>query len=229
VRATLAPSRAVVRELEQAGLDNVIRVPLGVNLELFHPSRRARAAETRARFGLPEGPLGLYVGRMAAEKEVDLLLSAWPEVERRTGARLVLVGDGPARRSLRATPGGQRAIWLPFEHDRDRLADLYTAVELCVAPGSLETFGLAAIEAFASGTPVLSADVGGVAENVGLSGAGRLFAARDAGSLASEAVHLLGSDLRPLGAKGRAYAEAHHGWDQVFDGLFEIYRGVLRA
>jgi alpha-1,6-mannosyltransferase len=229
VRVTLAPSRTVVRELESAGIDNVIRVPLGVNLELFHPARRAHAVDTRARFGLPDGPLALYVGRLAAEKEVGLLLSAWPEVERRTDARLVLVGDGPARLSLRASAGGQRAIWLPFEHDRDRLADLYAAVDFCVSPGSVETFGLAAIEALASATPVLTADAGGVAENVGLSGAGRLFAAGDCDSLAAEAVALLQSDLRVLGAKGRSYAEAHHGWDTVFDGLFTIYRGVVGA
>ncbi len=49
VRVTLAPSRSVVRELESAGIENVIRVPLGVNLELFHPARRARAVETRRR------------------------------------------------------------------------------------------------------------------------------------------------------------------------------------
>jgi alpha-1,6-mannosyltransferase len=139
------------------------------------------------------------------------------------------VGDGPAGRSLRASGGGQRAIWLPFEHDRDRLADLYAAVDICVAPSPLETFGLSAIEALASGTPVLSADAGGVAENVGLSGAGRLFAAREGSSLADEAITLLRSDLRELGAKGRRYVEAHHGWDSVFDDLFRIYRGVLGA
>ena len=54
----------------------------------FNPARRARAAETRRRHGLPEGPLAMYVGRLAAEKEVDLLLRAWPEVRRRTGAAL---------------------------------------------------------------------------------------------------------------------------------------------
>ena len=227
VRATLAPSHAVVRELERRGLDNVVRAPLGVNLELFHPSRRAHAAETRERLGLPEGPLALYVGRFAAEKDIDVLLTAWPEVERRTGAKLVLVGDGPARRSLAATPGGRRATWLRFERDRGRLADLYAAVNLYVAPGPVETFGLAAIEALASGTPVLSVDVGGVAEVVGLSGAGRLYPVRDADALASVAVELLGGDLASLGARGRAYAEAHHGWDRVLDGLFEIYRGIL--
>lgn len=229
VRATLAPSRSVVRELEAAGVKNVVRVPLGVNLEHFHPSRRTFAELTRARYGLPNGPIALYVGRLAGEKEVDLLLTAWPDVERRTGARLVLIGDGPARRSLRSTPGGRRAIWLPFERDRHRLADLYAAADLCVSPGSLETFGLSAIEAMASGTPVLSADVGGVAENVMLSGAGRVFAARDAASLASEAVALLEGDLTSLGARGRAHVEAHHGWDHVFDGLFEVYRRVLGA
>lgn len=229
VRATLAPSRTVVRELEEAGVGNVIRVPLGVDLDLFHPSRRAAAEETRRDFGLPAGPLALYVGRLAGEKEVGLLLAAWPEVERRTGARLVLVGDGPARRSLRRTPEGARAIWLTFEPDRHRLAGLYAAVDVCVAPGSLETFGLSAIEAFASGTPVLSADEGGVAENVGLSGGGRLFASRDPGSLAEEAIGLLRDDLAALGSKGRSYAEANHGWEKVFDGLFAIYRGVLGA
>ncbi len=229
VRATLAPSRTVVRELEHAGIENVIRVPLGVDLDLFHPSRRALAAETRRHYSLPDGPLALYVGRLAGEKEVDLLLAAWPEVERRTGARLVLVGDGPARRALQRTPGGLAATWLSFERDRGRLAGLYAAVDLCIAPGSLETFGLSALEAFASGTPVLSADEGGVAENVQLSGGGRLFASREAGSLAEEAIGLLGADLAAVGACGRRYAEANHGWDKVLDGLFGVYREVLRA
>jgi alpha-1,6-mannosyltransferase len=229
VRVTLAPSRAVVRELEEAGVENVMRVPLGVDLDLFRPARREAVAETRRRLGLPQGPLGLYVGRMAGEKEVDLLLSAWSDIERRTGARLVLVGDGPSRRSLRRTPGGQRAVWLPFERDREKLAWLYAAVDVCISPGSLETFGLSAIEALASGTPVLSADEGGVAENVRLSGGGRLFASRDRASLTEEAIALLGDDLATLGAHGRRYVEVNHGWERVLDGLFEIYRGVLGA
>ena len=173
VQATIAPSRAVVRELESAGVDNVVHVPLGVELDRFTPTRRARAEETRRRFGLPEGPLAIYVGRMAAEKDIDLLLEGWLEVERRTGARLVLVGAGPALRWLRRTRGGKRATWLPYQRDRDLLADLYAAMDLYVAPGSAETFGLSAMEAMASGLPVLSVDRGGVSEAVSLSGAGR--------------------------------------------------------
>jgi alpha-1,6-mannosyltransferase len=229
VRATLAPSDFVARELERQGVDRVVRVSLGVDLGRFHPGRRAAAAETRRRHGLPEGPLAVYVGRLAAEKEVDLLLTAWREVERRTGARLVLVGDGPARRRLHRSAGSERLYWLPFEQDRDRLADLLAAVDLAVAPCSIETFGLSALEALASGTPLLSADRGGVAETVTRSGAGALFPSGDAGALADQAERLFRGDLAALGAAGRRHAEAHHGWDAVLNRIFHVYRGILGA
>lgn len=227
VRATLAPSDFVARELERVGVERVVRVGLGVDLERFHPARRALAAETRRRHGLPEGPLAIYVGRLAGEKEVELLLTAWPEVERRTGARLVLVGDGPSRRRLQRRAGSERMYWLPFQQDRDRLADLLAAVDLAVSPCSIETFGLSALEALASGTPLLSADRGGVAETVGRSGAGATFVSGDAGALAGQATALLLGDLAALGAKGRQYAEADHGWDAVLDRIFDVYRSVL--
>ena len=229
MRATLAPSDFVARELERQGVDRVVRVSLGVDLARFHPGRRAAAAETRRRHGLPEGPLAVYVGRLAAEKEVDLLLAAWREVERRTGARLVLVGDGPARRRLHRSAGSERLHWLPFEQDRDRLADLLAAVDLAVAPCSIETFGLSALEALASGTPLLSADRGGVAETVTRSGAGALFPSGDAGALADQAERLFRGDLAALGAAGRRHAEAHHGWDAVLNRIFHVYREILRA
>jgi alpha-1,6-mannosyltransferase len=229
VRATLAPSDFVARELERAGVERVVRVGLGVDLERFHPARRALAAETRHRHGLPDGPLAIYVGRLAGEKEVDLLLTAWPEVERRTGTRLVLVGDGPSRRRLQRRPGSERMYWLPFQQDRERLADLLAAVDLAVSPCSIETFGLSALEALASGTPLLSADRGGVAETVGRSGAGATFASGDAGALADQAKTLLLGDLAGFGGKGRRYAEADHGWDAVLDRIFDVYRSVLAA
>jgi alpha-1,6-mannosyltransferase len=227
VHATIAPSETVARELRAAGLERVVCAPLGVDLDLFNPLRRANATDTRRRLGLPDGLLGMYVGRIAAEKDLDVLLKGWTEVQRRTGARLVVVGDGPARRSLRAGPGGHEVIWLRYQRDRDQLADLYAAVDLAVAPGPAETFGLAALEAMASGNPVLSIDQGGVAETVTRSGAGMLYRSGDAVHLAEVAERLLASDLRALGTAARLFAEAHHGWDVVFDRLFTIYRGVI--
>jgi alpha-1,6-mannosyltransferase len=229
VRATLAPSDFVARELERAGVERVVRVGLGVDLARFNPARRDATADIRRRHGLPEGPLAIYVGRLAAEKEVDLLLEAWLEVRRRTGASLLLVGDGPARRRLQRRPGSDRLHWLPFQQDRDELADLLAAADLMVSPCSIETFGLSALEALASGTPLLGADRGGIGETIARSGAGATFAAGSAGELAAQAEVLLRSDLTALGAAGRRYAEADHGWDAVLNRVFDIYRDILRA
>jgi alpha-1,6-mannosyltransferase len=229
VHTTIAPSETVVRQLHAAGLEHVVCVPLGVDLAQFNPGRRRQAAETRRRAGLPEGLLAMYVGRIAGEKDLDVLLRGWIEVQRQTGARLVIVGDGPARRALAAAPGGDRAIWLPFERNRERLAELYAAVNLYVAPGPAETFGLASLEAMASGLPVLSVDQGGVSETVGRSGAGACYRSGDATHLAEVAERLLSTDLVSLGDSGRRYAEAHHHWGTVFDRLFSVYRAVLSS
>lgn len=230
---TFVASDYAARELAAAGVDRVAQVPLGVDLVRFHPGRRGHGVRTRARAGLPHGmPLALYVGRLAAEKQLDVLLRAWPAVRRRTGAHLVLVGDGSERARLAALPGVAGApwlTWLPFEHDRARLADLTAAADLCVAPGPIETFGLAALEALASGTPVLAADTGGAGELVDRASAGARFAAGDPEALADAAVALLEGGavaLHALGRAGRAYAEQHHAWDAVFARLFAHYAEV---
>src|SRR5262249_61750241 len=103
------------------------------------------------------------------------------------------------------------------------------AAARAVAPGSIETFGLSALEALASGTPLLSADRGGVAETVARSGAGKVFASGDPDALAEGAERLLTGDLRSLGMAGRRYAEAHHRWGVVLDRLFDVYRDILRS
>ena len=226
-RAVLVASRYLADELRAEGVEQVVRVPLGVDLAQFHPGRRARRAELRHRLGIPEGRVALYAGRYAREKRLDLVLEAWPEVERRTGIRLALVGGGPRERELRRHPSGARVTWLPHQRDREVLADLYAAVDLYVAPGPYETFGLSALEAMACGTPVLSVDRGGVAEQVRASGAGGTYPFDSVDGLVAAAVALAERDLPALGASGRAFAEAHHSWDAACSALFATYRRVL--
>ncbi len=224
---TVVTSDFSANDLAREGITRIAKVPLGVDLARFTPLRRDHAAETRARYGLPAGPLAGFVGRFASEKELDVVLDAWAEVERRTGARLALVGTGPLEAMLRAHPYGPRVIFLPFQSDRETLADLLAAFDVYIAPGSIETFGLSSLEALASGTPVLSADQGGVSEQVARSGAGRTFESGIAASLAEQATALFSDDLRTLGHLGRVYAETEHSWDTVFDRLFAVYRDVL--
>ncbi|MEO8201350.1 MAG: glycosyltransferase [Gemmatimonadota bacterium] len=223
----IAASNAAVRSLEQAGFERIEKVPLGVDLQHFHPDRRASKAETRARYNLPEGPLALYVGRLAREKELDLVIDAWPQVESRMGASLVLVGDGPSKEYFRGRCDARRVYWLPHEADRDRLADLIAAADLVIAPGPAETFGLAALEAMASGVPVLSSDQGAVRELIEASGSGEVNPYPQADAMAASVVHLFQQDLPRLGALGRRYAETSHSWSAVFDRLFNAYRRLL--
>jgi alpha-1,6-mannosyltransferase len=228
---TICASRFAVADLNAHGVDRVEHVPLGVDLDHFHPFRRYQQEETRERLGLPQdAPVVAFIGRFAREKEVDVLIRAWPEIARRTDAHLLMVGDGPKRESLQAlAEGHERVLWMPYENDREQLANLLAAVDLFVAPGSIETFGLSALEALASGTPVLSADRGGVCEQIEGSGAGATFASGDAASLSEAAIDLLRADLHGLGSRGRVYAEREHSWDGVFDRIFELYRTVLSA
>lgn len=226
---TIVCSRFVADDLRRAGIDRVTLIPLGVDLARYHPGRRAKRDEVRARYGLPGGLVAGFVGRFSAEKELDVLVTAWPEVYRRTGATLALVGDGPVRRMLEAaTMAAPWIRFIPYERDRERLADLLAAWDLFVAPSSNETFGLAPLEGLASGTPVLSADRGGISEQVEASGAGDRFDSGSASSLAEAAIRLFATDLGALGARGRAHAEAHHAWESVFDRIFALYVSVAR-
>jgi alpha-1,6-mannosyltransferase len=227
VRVTLVTSDFVAADLEREGIENAIRVPLGVDLDMFQPANRTRRDDVRKRFGLPAGPLAIYCGRFAREKHLDVLIQAWSTVERQTGATLVLVGDGPSAGWFQRLPGADRVRWLPFERDRATLAGLLAAADLYVAPGPAETFGLAALEALASGTPVLSVDSGGVPELVRRSGAGDIYPVGDPGALAEQAISLFARDLSSLGRLGRAHAEREHAWLHVFDRIFSVYRSLV--
>ncbi len=225
--ATLVASDSVAQALEARGVTGVERVSLGVDLDLFEPGRRARRLATRARYGLPEGPLALFVGRLAREKQLDVLLEAWRTVGPEAGATLLLVGTG---RIPDPPPASGDARWvrrLPYLSDRAGLADLHAAADLYVAPGPAETFCLSALEAMACGTPVLTVDAGGAADRVRASGGGALYPPGDAASLSRAAIRLFASDLDALGRRARAWAERYHHWDTAFDRIFEIYRQVL--
>jgi alpha-1,6-mannosyltransferase len=221
---TLVASDAVRADLETFGVQRVVRVPLGVDVDTFDPARRAHAVETRRRFELGEGPLAVYAGRFTAEKELATAIAGWKQL-RRAGATLLLVGAGPQEGRLRALTDGSVRI-VPFVHDRELLADLYAAADLYLAPGPAETFGLAAHEAMASGTPVLSVDVGAVAEQVRRSGVGALYSLGDPASLAASAARLIDGGEAPRGA-ARRFIEAHHRWETAFETIFEVYREVI--
>jgi alpha-1,6-mannosyltransferase len=228
VDLVLAGSPGLAARLRESGASRVAVAPLGTDLRLYHPCRRERAADVRARLALPDGPFALYAGRLAREKELDVVLRAWPGVARRTGMHLVLAGSGGDLGRLRRLPGAADATWLQFEPEPRRMAELMAAAELYVAPGPHETFGLAAAEAAACGVPVLSVAEGAVGERVARSGTGAVYPRGDRAGLAEAAAAALEGGVG-LRCRVREFAEAELGWDAAFAGLLREYRALARG
>jgi len=162
----LAPSRTMTAQLHERGVRQAVQQPLGVDTTVFSPA----ANDPRWRYRLEDElelaagtRLVVYAGRFAPEKNLDLLTDA----VRRLGPRHVLlaVGSGPR------PPRGAQVRVLPPETDSERLARLLATCDVFAHAGDHETFGLAALEAMACGTPVVVSAAGGLgelAEDVGI-------------------------------------------------------------
>ena len=154
-------------ELYDADPADVRIVPGGVDLVRFHPGDRMAA---RMALDLPSGPLALFVGRLEPLKGVDVLIRAAAVIGLEQSLHVVIVGGDDGR------PDGERARLLALTHEleladqilfrgvvpHERLSQYYQAADVCVVPSYYESFGLVAVEAQASGTPVIATRVGGL-------------------------------------------------------------------
>ncbi len=173
---TFVPTHTVEHELAVAGFHNLAVVGRGVDTERFRPERRSAAL--RAAWGAVEGaPVLISVGRVAAEKNIGLALSAFEALRRRQpDARMVVVGDGPLRRRLEAAHPAVRFIGV---QRGDALAACYASADIFVFPSLSETFGNVTLEALASGLPVVAYDTAAAAEHVAHGASGLLVSPGD--------------------------------------------------
>ncbi|MFJ8577342.1 glycosyltransferase family 4 protein [Micromonospora sp. NPDC093277] len=215
----LAPSTRAAADLIANGIQRIWLWRRGVDAELFHPTRRC---ESLHRALAPGGELLVgYVGRLAPEKQVDLLAAT----AQLPGVRVVVAGDGPARRQLeRALPevrflGVQRGA---------ALARLYASLDVFVHTGSHETFGQTLQEAAASGVPVVAPASGGPVDLVESGVTGLLVPPGDGDAVAA-AVAELAADPARRTAYGQAAREAvsRRSWSAVGDELIGHYHAVV--
>ncbi|WP_214364684.1 glycosyltransferase [Pseudonocardia sp. H11422] len=199
-------------EFDRIGAGNVRQVPLGVDLTTFSPLHR----DPRLRASLAEGADALLVhcGRLSPEKHpersvdtVAALLDAGHRV------RLVVAGDGPRRPALQRRAAGLPVTFVGFVPERGRLARLLASADVSLAPGPHETFGLSALEALASGTPVVVSASSALPEIVGGSGAA---AADSPDAFAVGVGTLLAAEEGARRAAARARAE-RFGWPESVD------------
>ncbi|ABU59194.1 glycosyltransferase family 4 protein [Roseiflexus castenholzii] len=221
---TLCPSSAILADLRKRGFRRLRLWGRGVDTIRFHPAHRR--AEWRDAIGARANEcVLLYVGRLAAEKRLDLLAEALRDME---GIRLVLVGDGPARQQIERRFAGMPVTFTGFLNGHD-LAVAYASSDLFVFPSDTETFGQVVQEAMASGLPVVAARAGGVIDLVRNEETGVFFAPGSAYSLRTAVNRLVANPglSRAYGQAGRAAAE-RRSWTRVLDELMEYYRRALR-
>ncbi|WP_405857324.1 glycosyltransferase family 1 protein [Streptomyces sp. NBC_01515] len=218
---TLAPSSAALGDLEAHGVPRVRLWPRGVDAERFRPEYRDDALRREL---APNGELLVgYVGRLAPEKQIELLAGTCG-IE---GVRVVVVGDGPSRPHLdEALPG---AVFLG-RRTGDELARIFASLDIFVHTGPFETFCQTVQEAMASGVPVVAPAAGGPLDLVAHGRTGFLFPPRDEAAV-TDAVRTLAADpaLRAeYGTAARAMVEGRT-WAAVGDQLIAHYGDVLAA
>jgi glycosyltransferase involved in cell wall biosynthesis len=226
------PSADVAARVQQLGVaaDKVARMPRGIDLGRFRPSRRDPHAF--ARFGLNGEPKVLYVGRLSREKSLDALIDGFAlAADTVPEARLVIVGDGPHAGPLAARAGatdpGRRVLFLG-ERTGEELATLMASSDLFVSPSETETFGNTVVEAQASGLPVVVADRGAARENMIDEVTGLVVDARRPRALAGAIEGLL-TDRRRRAIMGQAAARFAQRYDMAgaAAGTFREYARFL--
>ncbi len=210
----VAPSRHIAQRLSEAGVEKVSVQMLGVDTDLFHPSR-ADGERLKRRLGLPaDARLLVFAGRPAREKNIESLICA---VER-LGApyHLLLVGAGKdAHYSPRVIPMG-------YEHDPFKLAALIASCDALVHANENEPFGLVVLEALAAGLPVVGPSRGGISELID-ERVGQRAASVDPAGMAEAIEALFARDLEHVKRAARRRAEQRHRWDNTFEGLTRLY------
>lgn len=211
-------------------------IPCGVNLDLFRPLGKAPA---RSYLGLDGQKIALFVGRVVALKGVDRLLQALPLLEKKDRPEVIVIGgDEHCRDELRRLEKLTRKLQIqdrvsfPGLVRQEKLPYFYSAADLCVFPSYYESFGLAALESLACGTPVVAPDVGGFRQFIRQGETGFMVADNSPGCLAPKIASITaGSAKNPeLASSGIIRRSvARFCWKNIAAAVEKEFRTALKA
>jgi len=226
---TFVPSPVLADLLASWGVERLNTVDLGVDAEVFRPDVSDREV-TRLKHGIPsDGRLLLYVGRLAPEKNVRTLFSAFSLLHARDPLkyRLLCVGDGTQRSLLQALhqETGGSVHWLPYCANPEELAAIYRSADLFVHPGVQETFGLVALESQASGTCVVGIR-GSYMDRIIFTDQEMWAESNSPEALACAIEKKFTKDLVSAGITASHEARTRYSWQGVFARLLDIYAEV---
>lgn len=216
------PSTDTMRVLAEKGIRNLRLWSRGIDVGKFSPD--LKNMDIRRQLGALDKTVFLYVGRVAAEKDLDVLLECMGNINALYPGKAVFVitGDGPYAEHMRKS-SPLNTHFTGYLKGRE-LAEIYASCDVFAFPSSTETFGNVVLEAMASGLPVVAADAGGVKDSILHEDDGFLCRAGDAAGF----TEAMGKFIeRPgLAASMGARARRHtlgKSWDGIFDALLEDY------
>ena len=221
-RATLVPTQALAATLAGEGVPGVRVVGRGVDTALFDPARRQPDLRRQWQGNTPGiGPICLYVGRLAPEKNLALAEEAFAAIEaRQPGAQMIWVGDGPSRARLQASHPRQHFAGARIGED---LAAHYASADLFLFPSLTETYGNVVTEAMASGLAVLAYRSAAAAELIRDGANGITVAPGDARAFIHAATDLASRDTTDMGQSAR-FTALTRGWAGVIDRFEAVLR-----
>jgi glycosyltransferase involved in cell wall biosynthesis len=224
--ATLVPTNSLRRQLHEAGFRNVHVFSRGVDTTLFDPARRSEAL--REAWGCaPNDLVALYVGRIAAEKNIHLALACMNALTSSFGnVRCVLVGDGPERVRLARNHPNCRFVGAKVGEE---LAAHYASGDLFLFPSLTETFGNVVTEAMASGLVVSAFDYAAAHEHIRHGSNGLLAACGHDDAFVGGVLEAVANPqaLQRMRLEARRTAESLR-WSRVIVGVENRLREVVR-
>lgn len=237
--ATLVAADWQVAKLTAHGVPRVVRVPFGIEREVFRPDARSYEAR-RELLALAshdtrrdDAMILVGVGRFAVEKRWDVVIDAFLQLRARQPQRdmvLVLIGDGPERGRMEARAAGCPDVAMPgFVKGREALARMLASADVLVHGCPFETFGLSIAEAMSCGLPSVVPDEGGAAE-MHVPEAGERYRALDVAACVDATERLLarvGADPERVRAAAATAAARLPNVVQQFEGQIALYRRLL--
>ena len=215
------------------GRTRLAQLSPGVDVGRFTPD--ADGTSVRSRYGLGEAPVVVCVSRLVARKGQDVLVAGWGTVlARHPGARLLLVGGGPAEASLRKAVTARHlghSVVMAGPVPPSELPAYYAAGDVFAMPcrtrrGGLDVEGLGMVflEAAACGRPVVAGTSGGAPETVREGVTGHVVDPRSPEAVATTLADLLDDPARAreMGAAGRAWVEQRWSWTTIAAGFAEL-------
>lgn len=226
--AFAAISADIERQWRALGVPDtrMVRMASGVDTARFHPG--PSALETQ----LPPRPRILFTGRLHPQKNLDVLLDAWPEVARRTDAHLLLVGDGVERERLR---GRAAALGVAGSvHFLGAVADpseQLRAADAFVLPSIAEGMSNSLLEAMATALPCLTSSIGGNTDLIVDGQSGRLISPDDPAAWSAALIAILNdpSQSRRLGDAAQVRITEEYALPVVVGRYEELYRRLIRG